>query len=192
MLYALGFIGLFMIGGLAGLFLATAGLGVHLSGTQFVTGQFHYITAGGVIMAYLGGLHFWWPKITGRMYPEAPAKVAAVILFAGVNLTFLPQFVLGYLGMPSRFSVYPEEFQILNVISTAGAPVLGLGYLLPGLYLLWSVRFGAVAGANPWPATGLEWTTASPPPAGNFSEIPVVEEEAYDYERLLLREARAV
>jgi cytochrome c oxidase subunit 1 len=181
MLYALGFIGLFTIGGLTGLFLASLGLDVHVHDTYFVVAHFHYIMVGGVIMAYLGGLHFWWPKMTGRMYPEGWARLAALILFVGFNLTFFPQFVLGYLGMPRRYHAYPEEFQILNVMSTAGASILGVGYLIPMIYLVWSLRYGAIATANPWQATGLEWTTPSPPPTNNFSRTPLVTREAYAY-----------
>jgi cytochrome c oxidase subunit 1 len=184
MLYAIWFIGLFTIGGLTGLFLACLGLDVHVTDTYFVVAHFHYIMVGGAIMGYLGGLHFWWPKITGRMYPEALAKIAGFVVFLGFNLTFFPQFVLGYLGMPRRYHVYPEEFQVLNVLSTAGASILGIGYLLPLCYLLWSLRYGAVAGANPWRATGLEWQTPSPPPTDNFAETPVVTREAYDYQSL--------
>jgi cytochrome c oxidase subunit 1 len=181
MLYAMGFIGLFTIGGLTGLFLASLGLDVHVHDTYFVVAHFHYIMVGGALMGYLGGMHFWWPKITGRMYPELPARAAALIVFIGFNLTFFPQFLLGYMGMPRRYHVYPEEFQVLNVMSTAGASILGLGYLLPICYLLWSLRYGALAGANPWHATGLEWTTPSPPPTENFPVTPVVTEDPYHY-----------
>lgn len=181
MLYALGFIGLFTIGGLTGLFLASLGLDVHVTDTYFVVAHFHYIMVGGAIMAYLGGLHFWWPKITGRMYPEAWARAAAVIVFLGFNLTFFPQFVLGYLGMPRRYHVYPPEFQVLNVMSTAGASILGVGYLLPLLYFIWSLRYGAIAAPNPWRATGLEWGTPSPPPTENFEQTPIVTQPAYAY-----------
>ncbi|GIW40240.1 MAG: cytochrome c oxidase subunit 1 [Candidatus Binatia bacterium] len=181
MLYALGFIGLFTIGGLTGLFLASTGLDVHVHDTYFVVAHFHYIMVGGAIMGYLGGLHFWWPKISGRMYPENWARVAAIVVFAGFHLTFFPQFVLGYLGMPRRYHVYPPEFQVLNVLSTAGASILALGYVLPLLYFTWSMRYGEKASSNPWRATGLEWTTPSPPPPENFPEIPVVEEEPYAY-----------
>ena len=135
MLYAIGFIGLFTIGGLTGLFLAAIGLDVHVHDTYFVVAHFHYIMVGGAIMGYLGGLHFWWPKITGRLYPEMWARVAAVIVFVGFNLTFFPQFILGYLGMPRRYHAYPEEFQVLNVMSSAGASILGVGYLLPDALL---------------------------------------------------------
>ena len=135
MLYAFGFIGLFTIGGLTGLFVAALGIDVHVTDTYFVVAHFHYIMVGGAIMAYLGGLHFWWPKMTGRMYPEGWAKLSALVIFLGFNLTFFPQFILGYLGMPRRYHVYPAEFQVLHVLSTAGASVLAVGYLMPLIYL---------------------------------------------------------
>ncbi|MEB2284724.1 MAG: cytochrome c oxidase subunit I [Polyangiaceae bacterium UTPRO1] len=181
LIYALGFIGLFTIGGLTGVFLATLGFDVHVHDTYFVVAHFHYIMVGGAMMGYLGGLHYWWPKISGRMYPEWPARIGAAIIFIGFNLTFFPQFLAGYLGMPRRYHMYPPEFQVLNVMSTAGATVLGIGYLLPLTYLLWSLRYGKAAPANPWRATGLEWQTPSPPPTDNFATTPFVTEEAYDY-----------
>ena len=181
MLYALGFIGLFTMGGLTGLFLASLATDVHLNGTYFIVAHFHYIMVGGAVMAYLGGIHFWWPKITGRMYPDLWARFAALVIFVGFNLTFFPQFILGYLGMPRRYAVYPAEFQALNVMSSAGASILGVGYLIPLIYLIWSLRYGQAAGRNPWGAKGLEWQTPSPPPTENFKETPVVTEEAYDY-----------
>jgi cytochrome c oxidase subunit 1 len=181
LLYALGFIGLFTIGGLTGLFLANLGVDVHLHDTYFVVAHFHYIMVGGAIMGYLGGIHFWWPKISGRMYPEGWARFSALVLFVGFNLTFFPQFVLGYLGMPRRYHAYPEEFQVLNVLSSAGASILAVGYLIPMIYLIWSMRYGKPAPANPWGATGLEWQTPSPPPSYNFEETPVVTEEPYVY-----------
>jgi len=185
MLYAFGFIGLFTIGGLTGLFVASLGMDVHVTDTYFVIAHFHYVMVGGTIMAYMGGLHFWWPKMTGRMYPEGWAKLSALIIFIGFNLTFFPQFILGYMGMPRRYHVYPEEFQVLHVLSTAGASVLAVGYLMPAIYFLWSLRYGEVAGANPWGATGLEWQIASPPPTHNFDRIPVVTHEAYDYSKVV-------
>jgi cytochrome c oxidase subunit 1 len=183
MLYAFGFIGLFTIGGLTGLFLANLGTDIHLTHTYFIVAHFHYIMVGGAIMAYLGGLHYWWPKITGRMYPEFWAKIAAIIIFVGFNLTFFPQFVLGFQGMPRRYHVYAPEYQVLNVMSSAGASILGLGYLLPFTYLLWSLKYAKQAGRNPWGATGLEWSTTSPPPADNFAETPVVTLPPYVYSR---------
>ncbi|HEV2245864.1 MAG TPA: cytochrome c oxidase subunit I [Terriglobia bacterium] len=184
MLYALGFIGLFTIGGLTGLYLASIGVDQHVHDTYFVIAHFHYIMVGGAVMGYLGGIHYWWPKMTGRLYPDGWARVAAIIIFVGFNLTFFPQFILGYLGMPRRYAVYPAEFHTLNVVSTAGASILGLGYVIPLVYLAWSARYGAPAGPNPWKSTGLEWTTCSPPITHNFEETPVVTEEPYGYDRL--------
>jgi cytochrome c oxidase subunit I len=181
MLYALGFIGLFTIGGLTGLFLAALAVDVHLHDTYFIIAHFHYIMVGGMVMGFMGGLHYWWPKITGRMYPEGLGRLAALTTFIGFNLTFFPQFLLGYLGQPRRYHAYPPEFQIFHVLSTAGATILGVGYLLPLCYFLWSLRFGRKAPANPWDATGLEWQTPSPPPRDNFDETPLVIEEPYNY-----------
>jgi cytochrome c oxidase subunit I len=184
MLYTLGFLGLFTLGGLTGVFLATLGLDIHLTETYFIVAHFHYVMVGGMVSAIMAGMHFWWPKITGRMYPESLGRLAAVILFIGFNLTFFPQFVLGYLGMPRRYWSYPPEFQVLNVLSSAGATILAIGYLLPFLYLTWSLKYGRLAGANPWRAAGLEWTVQSPPPTENFARPPIVDFEAYDYDRL--------
>ena len=181
MLYALGFIGLFTMGGMTGIFLASLGMDIHLTETYFIVAHFHYVMVGGMVSAIMAGLHFWWPKMTGRMYPESLGRLAATILFIGFNLTFFPQFVLGYLGMPRRYHAYPPEFQVLNVLSTAGASILAVGYLLPALYLLWSLKYGKVADSNPWQAAGLEWTVQSPPLTENFMETPVVDFEAYDY-----------
>jgi cytochrome c oxidase subunit 1 len=181
LLYAVGFIGLFTIGGLTGVMLASIGLDVHVHDTYFIVAHFHYIMVGGTIMGYLGGIHFWWPKITGRLYPEWWARVAAVIVFVGFNLTFFPQFILGYLGMPRRYHYYVDEFQVLNVMSSAGASILGVGYLIPMAYLVWSMRYGPPAPANPWGAKGLEWETDSPPVTENFEHQPVVTQEAYAY-----------
>ena len=181
MLYALGFVGLFTIGGLTGLFLAALAIDVHVHDTYFVVAHFHYIMVGGTVMAYLGGIHYWWPKITGRMYPENWARLSAILIFLGFNLTFFPQYLLGYLGMPRRYHVYPEEFQVLNVMSSAGASILAVGYLFPLTYLIWSLRWGPVAPPNPWLAAGLEWQTTSPPPTENFAATPIVDREPYDY-----------
>jgi cytochrome c oxidase subunit 1 len=183
MLYALGFIGLFTIGGLTGVMLATLGIDVHVHDTYFIVAHFHYVMVGGTIMAYLGGLHYWWPKMTGRLYPTFFSKLSALLVFVGFNLTFFPQFILGYMGMPRRYWSYPPEFQVLNVLSTAGATVLGVGYLLPILYFGWSLKYGAKSGDNPWGAVGLEWDTPSPPPTENFYTTPVVTHPPYEYNR---------
>jgi cytochrome c oxidase subunit 1 len=184
MLYAFGFIGLFTMGGMTGLFVAALGIDVHVTDTYFIIAHFHYIMVGGMVMAYLGGMHFWWPKISGRMYPEGWGKLAALLIFVGFNLTFFPQFILGYMGMPRRYWQYSPEFQVLNVLSTAGASILAIGYLLPMLYFLWSMRYGKIAPDNPWGAAGLEWMTTSPPTTSNFEEIPTVTWEAYNYDQL--------
>ena len=181
MLYALGFIGLFTIGGLTGLFLAAAAVDVHVHDTYFVVAHFHYIMVGGAVMGYLGGIHYWWPKMTGRMYSEGWARISAILVFIGFNLTFFPQFLLGYLGMPRRYHIYPEEWQVLNVMSSAGASILAVGYFFPMTYLIWSLRYGPIAPPNPFHATGLEWKTPSPPPTENFPEQPVIEEEVYNF-----------
>ncbi len=181
MFWVIGFIGLFLIGGLTGLFLGAMGLDVHLHDTYFVVAHFHYIMVGGGVMAFLGGIHFWWPKMTGRTYSETLGKISAVLVFVGFNLTFFPQFVLGYLGMPRRYHAYPEEFQILNVLSTSGTSVLGAGYLLIVIYLVASLFKKRNAPASPWGATGLEWEIASPPITLNFEHDPIVTEDAYHY-----------
>jgi len=185
MLYVLGFIGLFTIGGVTGLFLGALGIDVHVHDSYFVVAHFHYIMVGGTIMAYLAGIHYWWPKITGRMYPEWWARLSALLVFVGFNLTFFPQFLVGYVGMPRRYHAYAPEFQVLNVLSTAGATILAAGYILPMIYLGWSLKFGRKAGPNPWGAVGLEWATSSPPPKENFHETPTVTWEAYDYPAFL-------
>ena len=181
MLYAIGFIGLFTLGGLTGLFVAATAVDVHVTDTYFIVAHFHYIMVGGMVMAFMGGLHYWWPKITGRMYPELLGRLAALVTFIGFNLTFFPQFVMGYLGMPRRYQVYPGEFQFYHILSSAGASILGVGYLLPAIYFLWSLKKGPKVGRNPWDATGLEWTTPSPPPVHNFAAIPVVTQGPYAY-----------
>ena len=181
MLYALGFIGLFTLGGLTGLFLATMATDVHLHDTYFVVAHFHYVMVGGTLMAYLGGVHYWWPKMTGKMYSEIWAQISAVIVFLGFNLTFFPQFIMGYMGMPRRYHLYPEEYQLYHVLSTAGSSILAVGLILPLFYLLWSLLRGENATANPWGVAGLEWETSSPPPTENFKVQPVVDTEVYHY-----------
>ena len=181
MLYAIGFIGLFTIGGMTGLFLAAIGLDIHVHDTYFVVAHFHYIMVGGAIMGYLGGLHYWWPKITGRLYNEAWARVAAIVVFVGFNLTFFPQFLAGYLGMPRRYHAYPPEFQVYNLFSSAGASILAVGYVVPLVYLTFSLFKGAKAPADPWGAKGLEWEIPSPPPTSNFTVSPIVKHGTHQY-----------
>src|SRR5436190_989091 len=181
MLYGIGFMGLFLIGGLTGLFLGAIGLTVHLTDTYLVVAHFHYVMVGGQVIAYLGGIHYWWPKMTGKMYSEFWGKISAMLVFVGFNLTFFPQFILGYMGMPRRYASYPPEFQVLNIFSTAGASVLGVGLILPLIYLTQSLIAGKAAGDNPWMLPGLEWRTSSPPPTENFDVMPVVTWEAYEF-----------
>ncbi|MCA1622372.1 MAG: cbb3-type cytochrome c oxidase subunit I, partial [Acidobacteria bacterium] len=139
MIYALGFLGLFLVGGLTGLFLGAAGLDIHMSDTYFVVAHFHYIMVGGQVMAYLGGIHLYWSKMTGREYSEFWSKIAAIVTFIGFNLLFFPQFILGYLGMPRRYASYPPEFQVLNILSSAGASILAVGFAMPVFYLTFSL-----------------------------------------------------
>ena len=181
MIYALGFVGLFTMGGLTGLFLASVPVDIHLTQTYFVVAHFHYIMVGAMVSAFFGGLHFWWPKITGRLYPQAWARFAAMMMFFGFNFTFFPMFVMGYLGMPRRYHHYPPQFQIWHVLASSGAVVLAAAYLLPMAYLAWSLFAGEEAGPNPWQAKGLEWQTPSPPPTHNFVRPPIVDDVPYDY-----------
>jgi cytochrome c oxidase subunit 1 len=184
MIYALAFLGLFTIGGMTGLFLAALGMDVHLQDTYFVVAHFHYVMVGSAVIGFLGGLHYWWPKITGRMYSEFLGRISAMIIFIGFNLTFFPQFILGQLGMPRRYHAYPPEFQVLHVLSSAGASILAVGFIIPVFYLAWSLKYGKKAGANPWMAAGLEWQTPSPPPTENFTYQPVITHEPYDFEHV--------
>ncbi|MEN2976509.1 cbb3-type cytochrome c oxidase subunit I (plasmid) [Tistrella bauzanensis] len=181
-LFAMGFIGLFVVGGLTGLVLAMLAVDVHVHDTYFVVAHFHYIMVGGTVSAYFGALHFWWPKMIGRRSSVVWGRFSAVLIFLGFNLTFFPQFILGYLGMPRRYHVYAPEFQVLHVMSSAGAGILAVAYVLPFTYLFYSMRYGAPAGPNPVGATGLEWTVPSPPPKHNFATLPVVTRPPYDYE----------
>ncbi len=183
MLYALGFVGLFTIGGLTGLMLASVPVDIDVTDTYFVVAHFHYIMVGGTVSAFFGGLHYWWPKITGRLYHEGIARFSALLMFFGFNLTFFPQLLAGWGGMPRRYATYPAQFQMDNVASSLGAAVLAVAYLLPLIYLTWSLFSGRRAGGNPWGATGLEWQSPSPPPKENFLVPPRVENGPYAYHR---------
>ncbi|MCG9895849.1 MAG: cbb3-type cytochrome c oxidase subunit I, partial [Fimbriimonadaceae bacterium] len=185
MVYALSFIGLFVVGGLTGLFLASVDTDIHLTGTYFIVAHFHYVMVGGSIVAFLGGIHFWWPKMTGRMYSEFWGKLSAMVIFIGFNFTFFPQFILGYLGMPRRYHFYytAPEWQVYHILSTAGSSVLGIGFLMPAIYLTYSLFKGEKAPQNPWGAKGLEWERAATPPiTENFSEKIIVTEDPYNYD----------
>ncbi len=181
MLYGLFFIGLFLIGGLTGLFLGALGFDVHVTDTYFIIAHFHYIMVGGSVSAFIGGLYFWFPKMFGRMYSEFWGRISAMIVFVGFNLTFFPQFILGFMGMPRRYASYPPEFQVLNIFSTLGATILAVGVIISAATLVHAYFKGEIAGPNPWLLPGLEWRTSSPPPTENFEYIPVVTWEAYDY-----------
>jgi cytochrome c oxidase subunit 1 len=187
MIYALSFIGLFVIGGITGMFLASIRTDIHLTGTYFIVAHFHYVMVGGTVTAFMGGLHFWWPKISGRLYSEFWGRISALLVFVGFNLTFFPQFILGVLGMPRRYHMYgiAPEWLFYNVLSTAGSTVLGLGFFLPMIYLTHSYFKGRKSTQNPWNAKGLEWEkAASPPITVNFTEKILVTEDAYNYDAI--------
>lgn len=183
MLYALSFLFMFSIGGLTGLFLGTLGTDIHLHDTYFVVAHFHYVMMGGTVIAFLGGLHHWWPKMTGRMYNETLGQITCGIIFVGFNLTFFTQFILGTQGMPRRYFDIPDEplYLMLHQMSTVGAITLGIGFTIMLGYLLHSLKHGALAPENPWGSETLEWKTASPPITHNFHHTPVWEGEAYPY-----------
>jgi cytochrome c oxidase subunit 1 len=181
MLYGISFILLFAIGGLTGIFLGALSTDVHLTDTYFVVAHFHYVMMGGTVIAFIGGVHYWWPKITGRMYSEKWGRVACSLVFIGFNMTFLTQFFLGSKGMPRRYYNYLDQYQPLHAFSTVGSWVLGLGLMITAAYLLASLRKEPDAPDNPWGGTTMEWLTSSPPITHNFENQPVLEHEPYDY-----------
>jgi cytochrome c oxidase subunit 1 len=181
MLYALSFLFLFTIGGLTGVFLGMLSIDIHLHDTYFVVAHFHYVMMGGTVIAYLGGLHHWWPKMTGRMYSEKLAAVSCALIFIGFNVTFFTQFFLGSRGMPRRYYNYLDQFQPLHAFSTFGSWILGVGFLLMAYYLLKSLRSGEPAPRNPWGGRTLDWQTASPPITENFEHTPRVDHDPYDF-----------
>ncbi len=186
MLYALSFLFLFAIGGLTGVFLGALAVDVHLHDTYFVVAHFHYVMMGGTVVALLGGIHYWWPKVFGRMYSEVWGKVCAALVFIGFNVTFLPQFVMGSQGMPRRYYTYPEQYQAMHLFSTIGSWILGVGFLIMTIYLLHSVFKGRIVGKNPWGALTLEWETTSPPSPHNFEATPEVTHGPYDYDKIVV------
>src|SRR5271154_3973921 len=181
MLYAISFLLLFAIGGLTGIFLGTLSVDVHLTDTYFVVAHFHYVMMGGTVIAFIGGVHYWWPKITGRMYNETLGRIGCALVFWGFNQTFFTQFLLGSKGMPRRYYNYLDQYQPLHAFSTFGSWVLGLGLFMTAAYLLASLRKPADAPDNPWGGTTLEWQGSSPPIEHNFEGQPVLEHEPYDY-----------
>jgi len=181
MLYAIAFIVLFTIGGLTGIFLGALSVDVHLTDTYFVVAHFHYVMMGGTVIAFLGGLHYWWPKITGRMYSEKWGRIATALVFIGFNMTFFSQFIMGSRGMPRRYFNYLDQYQPIHAFSTYGSWVLGTGLFMTAIYLLASLKYGPLAPDNPWGGTTMEWQTSSPPISHNFEEQPVLEHEPYDY-----------
>jgi cytochrome c oxidase subunit 1 len=184
MLYALSFVLLFTIGGLTGLFLGILSVDVHLHDTYFVVSHFHYVMMGSTLVAFLGGLHYWFPKLTGRMYPERLGQLCALGVFIGFNITFLPQFVMGSQGMPRRYWDYDPEFTIYHRISTVGAFILGISMFTQVMYLMWTLKKGKKAPDNPWGGTSLEWSAPTPPTLYNFSSPPVLH-ELYNYDDLV-------
>ena len=179
--YICGFLYFLVFGGMTGVALATTSLDIHWHDTYFVVAHFHFIMVGASIMAFLAALHYWFPKMFGRMYPEGWGLVAASLIILGFNATFVPQFLLGNNGMPRRYYQYPEHFQALNVASTAGATLLGFGFLIILIYMLIALRYGAKSEANPWGSKGFEWMTDSPPTTHNFDHIPTITQMPHDY-----------
>ncbi len=184
MLYTLSFLILFTIGGLTGIFLGALSIDIFLHDTYFIVAHFHYVMMGGTVMAFLGGIHYWWPKIWGRMYNETLAKITVVVIFIGFNITFFSQFFLGTHGMPRRYHDYLPEFQRMHGFSSIGSLILGAGLFVVAIYLLHAVFKGKPAGNNPWGALTLEWQTTSPPPVHNFEKPPIATHGPYDFDKI--------
>jgi cytochrome c oxidase subunit 1 len=187
MLFTLAFFFTFAIGGLTGIFLGATSVDVHLTDTYFIVAHFHYVMMGGTVMAMFGGLFYWWPKIWGRLYNEAWGQMSAAMIFLGFNLTFFPQFIMGTQGMPRRYFTYPDQYQILHVISTAGSWVLFLGLLIMAVTLIVAMKWGPKAGRNPWGSLTLEWMIDSPPPPHNFEDKPKITHGPYDHDKVLVK-----
>jgi cytochrome c oxidase subunit 1 len=188
MWYALGFLWMFTIGGLTGMFLGSMGVDVHLHDTYFIVAHFHYVMVGSIMLAFFGGLHYWWPKMFGKMYNEALGKLGAALIFLGFNVTFFPQFIMGTRGMPRRYATYLPEFEAMHQVSTVGAMILGTGVLVAVWTLYSAIWLGKKAPQNPWGASSMEWETATPPIEHNFHEIPTVK-PVYDYSKLVYNES---
>jgi cytochrome c oxidase subunit 1 len=181
MLYAISFIFLFMIGGLSGLILGSLATDVHVHDTSFVVAHFHYIVFGGMGFAFFAAIHYWFPKIYGKMYNFKRANIAWAFLFIGFNVLYFPLFIIGMQGMPRRYYDYLPQFQTGHVISTIGAFILITGFIMMVINLIKGARNGAKAPANPWNGNTLEWQIPSPPPHENFDQIPVISEDPYNY-----------
>ncbi len=181
MLWAIGFMFIFTIGGVTGIFLATLTTDVHLHDTYFVVAHFHYVMVGGTLMALMGGLFYWFPKMFGKMHNDFLAKVSWFLVFVGFNVTFFPQFILGNLGMPRRYHDYVPEFELLNKISTVGSWLIGLGFLVALFVVIHGMLRGRKASDNPWGARSMEWLISSPPIHTNFETIPTIKADPYDY-----------
>ncbi|MEO5767140.1 MAG: cbb3-type cytochrome c oxidase subunit I [Polyangia bacterium] len=181
-IYACGFLFFIVFGGMTGIAVATVSLDVHWHDTYFVVAHFHFIMVGAVIMAFLAAIHYWFPKMFGRMYHEGWSMVAATFIVLGFNATFIPQFLLGNAGMPRRYYMYPERFTALNVASTAGSTLLAFGFIIILIYLIWALKHGEIAGPNPWNSKGYEWRTSSPPIKENFEHTLDYPEEPHMYQ----------
>jgi cytochrome c oxidase subunit 1 len=188
MMYAIAFLLLFTIGGLTGVFLGAISVDVHLHDTYFVVAHFHYVMMGGTVMALLGGIHYWWPKMFGRRYSEFWGRIASVIIFVGFNVAFMSQFLMGSRGMPRRYYTYPEQYAEMHGVSTVGAYILGIGFLIMFIYLIHSLFRGQRVGPNPWGSLTMEWETSSPPHPHNFEEDKRLEHGPYDYDQIEVEE----